>query len=74
MATELIPDDYAATLEELKRQVHAARLRVQRAANTELLRLWWNIGQTIRTLKSRPRGATRFSPGWLPICEPSSPR
>jgi len=49
MATELIPDDYAATLEELKRQVHAARLRVQRKANTELLQLWWGIGQVIQT-------------------------
>ncbi len=46
--TDLIPDDYAATLEELKRQVHAARLRVQRKANNELLQLWWRIGQTIR--------------------------
>ncbi|SEB55409.1 Predicted nuclease of restriction endonuclease-like (RecB) superfamily, DUF1016 family [Paramicrobacterium humi] len=47
MATDLIPDDYTATLEELKQQVHAARLRVQRKANTELLRLWWGIGRTI---------------------------
>lgn len=45
--SDLIPDDYAATLEDLKRQVHAARLRVQRKANTELLQLWWSIGRTI---------------------------
>lgn len=45
--TELEPDDYASTLEELKRQVHAARLRVQRKANNELLGLWWRIGRTI---------------------------
>lgn len=45
--SDLVPDDYAATLEDLKRQVHAARLRVQRKANTELLQLWWSIGRTI---------------------------
>lgn len=45
--SDLIPDDYTATLEELKRQVHEARLRVQRKANTELLQLWWQIGRTI---------------------------
>ncbi|WP_242085738.1 YhcG family protein [Microbacterium lacticum] len=45
--SDLVPDDYAATLEDLKRQVHAARLRVQRKANTELLQLWWSVGRTI---------------------------
>lgn len=45
--TELVPDDYAATLGDLKQHVHAARLRVQRKANSELLRLWWRIGRTI---------------------------
>lgn len=47
MASELVPDDYAATLEELKQHVHAARLRVQRQANSELLLLWWRLGRTI---------------------------
>jgi predicted nuclease of restriction endonuclease-like (RecB) superfamily len=45
--SDLIPDDYAATLEALKQQVHSARLRVQRKANNELLQLWWSIGRTI---------------------------
>ncbi|WP_307381443.1 YhcG family protein [Microbacterium sp. W4I20] len=45
--SEVTPNDYAATLEDLKRQVHGARLRVQRKANNELLRLWWRIGRTI---------------------------
>lgn len=45
--SELVPDDYAATLEDLKKHVHSARLRVQRKANIELLRLWWQIGRTI---------------------------
>lgn len=45
--TELEPSDYATTLEEIKSQVHSARLRVQRKANNELLQLWWQIGHTI---------------------------
>lgn len=47
MTSALVPDDYAATLEELKRHVHAARFQAQRRANTELLMLWWRIGRTI---------------------------
>ncbi|WP_211288435.1 hypothetical protein [Paramicrobacterium agarici] len=43
----LIPDDYASTLEELKRHVHNARFQAQRKANTQLLLLWWRIGRTI---------------------------
>jgi predicted nuclease of restriction endonuclease-like (RecB) superfamily len=57
--SDLIPDDYAATLEELKRQVHGARLRVQRKANNELLQLWWHIGQTIRTRRSHEAWGTQ---------------
>ena len=45
--SDLVPDDYASTLEDLKRHVRTARLSVQRKANNELLRLWWQIGRTI---------------------------
>lgn len=45
--SDLVPDDYTATLDDLKNHVHAARLRVQRRANNELLQLWWRIGRTI---------------------------
>lgn len=45
--SDLIPGDYASTLEELKRQVHFARFQAQRKANTQLLLLWWSIGATI---------------------------
>ncbi|NLV78869.1 MAG: DUF1016 domain-containing protein [Rhodococcus sp.] len=44
---ELEPTDYAATLEELKRRVHQARYQAQRKVNTELIRLYWQIGRTI---------------------------
>lgn len=41
------PAAYAAALEEIKRRVHEARYRAQRRANTELIRLYWQIGRTI---------------------------
>lgn len=56
--TEVEPSDYATTLEELKRQVHGARLRVQRKANNELLQLWWHIGQAIRARRSQEAWGT----------------
>ena len=45
--TTLEPSDYAATLEDLKRQVRGARYTAQRRVNTELLRLYQSIGQTL---------------------------
>ncbi|WP_337001713.1 MULTISPECIES: PDDEXK nuclease domain-containing protein [unclassified Microbacterium] len=45
--THVLPDDYTTTLEDLKRQVHGARLRLQRSANSHLVMLWWRIGRTI---------------------------
>lgn len=47
MMTDLVPDDYMATLEALKQQVHDARYKAQRTVNTELIRLYWRIGRTI---------------------------
>ena len=45
--SSLVPTDYAATLESIKRLVHEARYVAQRRVNTELLRLYWQIGATI---------------------------
>lgn len=56
--TDLVPDDYSATLEDLKSRVHAARLRVQRKTNNELLQLWWHIGQVIRERRSHEAWGT----------------
>ncbi len=43
----LEPADYAATFEHIKRLVHHARFQAQRRVNTELLTLYWRIGNTI---------------------------
>lgn len=45
--TTLEPNDYGATLDRLKRQVRDARYTAQRHVNTELLRLYHSIGQTL---------------------------
>lgn len=42
-----LPDEYDQLLAYLKTQVHAARQRAHRAANTELLTLYWTIGNAI---------------------------
>ena len=57
--SDLIRDDYTATLETLKQHVHAARLRVQRKASNELLQLWWRIGRTILDRQAEQGWGTR---------------
>lgn len=41
------PEGYAELLEQLKTRVRTAQLRAARAANTEVLRLYWSIGRDI---------------------------
>ncbi len=42
-----LPDDYRKLLEDLKRTVAAARWRTQRTVNTELLTLYWRLGDAV---------------------------
>jgi hypothetical protein len=55
----LEPTDYAATLEELERRVHQARYQAQRKVNTELIRLYWQIGHTILERQQTERWGTK---------------
>lgn len=41
------PEGYAELLEELKARVRSSQVRALRAANTEVLRLYWSIGRDI---------------------------
>ena len=43
----ILPNDYAAVLASLKDRVRQARLTAQRRVNTELISLYWGIGQQI---------------------------
>ena len=47
MSGSVVPAGYADLLSELKAQVRAARTRATRIVNTEMLTLYWSIGQTI---------------------------
>jgi predicted nuclease of restriction endonuclease-like (RecB) superfamily len=44
---ELLPDGYADLLAQVKADVQGTRLRAARAANTELISLYWRIGKLI---------------------------
>lgn len=48
-----LPDDYADVLASLKDQVRQARLTAQRRVNTELITLYWGIGQQILIRQDR---------------------
>ena len=48
-----LPPDCAALLADLKNQVRAAQLRAHRVVNTELLTLYWRIGDAIRTRQEK---------------------
>jgi len=42
-----VPEGYPQLLEQLKTQVHQARIRASRVVNTELLTLYWDLGSAI---------------------------
>jgi predicted nuclease of restriction endonuclease-like (RecB) superfamily len=50
--THLLPD-YSSVLEELKREIRAVRLKAAMAANSELLQLYWKMGNQIIAQESR---------------------
>ncbi len=39
--------EYAQTLAKLKQQIQEAQLKAAVAVNSELIRLYWNIGKTV---------------------------
>lgn len=47
MTGDVVPEGYGDLLAQVKEQVRGARARVQRVVNTELLLLYWDIGQAI---------------------------
>ncbi|MGW9416837.1 DUF1016 N-terminal domain-containing protein [Cellulosimicrobium funkei] len=47
ISRDVAPVGYAELLEQLKERVRTSQVRAARAANTELLRLYWSIGRDI---------------------------
>jgi predicted nuclease of restriction endonuclease-like (RecB) superfamily len=59
-ASELaLPEGYRELLEDLKRTVASARWRTQRTVNTELVTLYWQLGDTIRRRQQAEGWGTR---------------
>lgn len=46
-AIEQLPEDYAAVLQQLKQRAREARVTARRRVNSELVALYWSIGDTI---------------------------
>jgi hypothetical protein len=65
-----LPPDHAAPHADLKDQVRTAQVRAHRVVNTEVLSLYWQIGDAIRARRARThrrgpvdRGERRVPPG-----------
>ena len=54
----LAPDGYAELLTDLKARVRATQFRAARAANTEVLRLYWSIGRDLVDRREREAWGT----------------
>lgn len=52
---QLLPDDYASFLAEVKERVRSAQYDALRAVNKELIALYWDIG---RMIEDRQKGGT----------------
>ena len=50
---DLEPTGYAELLTDLKARVRATQFRAARAANTEVLRLYWSIGHELVERRAR---------------------
>ncbi|MCU1548923.1 MAG: hypothetical protein JWO29_1874 [Arthrobacter sp.] len=69
-----LPTGYTALLGELKDRVRAARTKALRTVNTQLIELYWPIGQDVGTQPEQQGGGAASSKGWLTTCGLSSRR
>ncbi|KAB7727033.1 DUF1016 family protein [Rudanella paleaurantiibacter] len=58
---QTLPDNYIQLLDELKTEIRQARLRATVAANAELLRLYWHIGNAILTRQDKAKWGDRVT-------------
>lgn len=57
-----LPGGYADLLKQLKRDVAAARWQVQRVVNTELVALYWRLGDAVLKRQQAGLGHPRRRP------------
>ena len=56
----VLDNEYQQTLEALKERVRSARLKAARAVNTELIQLYWDIGNTILEKQKHAKWGSKF--------------
>lgn len=56
-----LPEDYAGVFAAVKQRVREARYRAQRQVNTELIRMYWQIGRLL--VEQSERAQWYESPG-----------
>ena len=56
----VLDNEYQQTLEALKERVRSARLKAARAANTELIELYWHIGNTALEKQKKAQWGSKF--------------
>lgn len=61
--TQLLPVNYAAFIDDVKRRVRAAQVRAVTTVNRELVSLYWEIGRDVLKGSKGKGGALRSSIG-----------
>ena len=56
----VLDNEYQQTLEALKERVRSAQLKAARAVNTELIQLYWDIGNTILEKQKNAKWGSKF--------------
>ena len=69
----VIPKDMRICWSDLKLRIRSARLQAALTVNRELIRLYWEIGQSILERQSPEGGAPRSSSDWRKTCAASCP-
>jgi hypothetical protein len=67
------PAGYAELLEQLKARVRASQVRAARAANSELLALYWSVGRDILDRQEQAGWGSRVIDRLATDCARSSP-
>ena len=66
--------DYAGLLGRIKDRIRQAQARAVLAANGEMIRLYWDVGDILVERQARRVTARPSSPGWHAISAMNSPR
>jgi len=74
MDQELVTEDYADFIGELKERIRNAQVRAALNVNRELVLLYWQIGREIRARQGTAGWARKSSSAFCTICASPSRR